>query len=171
MLNGEDDEDHDNRKLKKADRMRLVVKNKDEGTELFKGGNYRPAAARYHKALTHAAKFFDLGPEDEKEVTALKTTLYCNLASCYLKLEQWDQAARNCDEALKLDTNCVKAYFRRATVYEHKKDFEAALADLRKCAELNDTEDKLVTKGLERIKKEIAKQKEKEKKMWGKAFA
>lgn len=34
--------------------MRLVVKNKEEGTELFKGGNIRPAAARYQKALTHA---------------------------------------------------------------------------------------------------------------------
>ena len=34
--------------------MRLVVKNKEEGTELFKGGNFRPAAARYHKALSHA---------------------------------------------------------------------------------------------------------------------
>ena len=37
-----------------GDRMRLVVKNKEEGTELFKGGNYRPAAARYHKALSHS---------------------------------------------------------------------------------------------------------------------
>lgn len=36
--------------------MRLVVKNKDEGTELFKGGNYRPAAARYHKSLAHSCK-------------------------------------------------------------------------------------------------------------------
>jgi len=30
------------------------------GTELFKGQNFRPAAARYNKALTHAAKFVDL---------------------------------------------------------------------------------------------------------------
>lgn len=36
--------------------MRLVIKNKDEGTELFKGGNIRPAAARYQKALSHAGK-------------------------------------------------------------------------------------------------------------------
>lgn len=36
--------------------MRLVVKNKEEGNELFKGGNLRPAAARYHKALTHSSK-------------------------------------------------------------------------------------------------------------------
>ena len=54
---------------------------------MFKGGNYRPAAARYHKALTHAAKFFDLGPDDEAEVKALKLSLYLNLAQCYLKLE------------------------------------------------------------------------------------
>jgi heat shock protein 4 len=37
--------------------MRLVVKNKEEGTELLKEGNVRPAAARYQRALTHAAKF------------------------------------------------------------------------------------------------------------------
>ena len=56
-----DDEDHDFRKLKKADRMRLVVKNKEEGTELFKGGNIRPAAARYQKALTHAGTWLVVG--------------------------------------------------------------------------------------------------------------
>ena len=36
-----DDDDHDTRKLKKPERMRMVVKNKEEGTELFKGGNFR----------------------------------------------------------------------------------------------------------------------------------
>ena len=71
--------------------MRLVVKNKEEGTEIFKGGVYRTAAARYHKALTHASKFFDLTPADEKEVKALKISLYLNLAQCYLKMTQPDQ--------------------------------------------------------------------------------
>jgi len=51
------EDDHDNRKLKKPDRLRLVMKNKDEGSELFKGGNFRPACARYQKALTHCCKF------------------------------------------------------------------------------------------------------------------
>ena len=41
-----EDEDHDTRKLKFPDRLRLVTKNKEEGTELFQGGNFRPAAAR-----------------------------------------------------------------------------------------------------------------------------
>ena len=83
---GEDKDDHDFRKLRKPERMRLVMKNKEEGTELFKGGNVRPAAARYQKALTHAAKFFDLSPEDTEEVNTVKLSLHLNLTQCYLKL-------------------------------------------------------------------------------------
>lgn len=122
--------------------MRLVVKNKDEGTELFKDGNYRPAAARYHKALSHAslfllyllflqillyfyiAKFFDLTFADEQEVKALKTTLYLNLASCYIKMEKWDQVLSYCNDALSLDSKSHKAFFRRAQYHEAKKDWE-----------------------------------------------
>lgn len=62
-----------------------------EGTELFKGQNYRQAGARYSKALTHAAKMFDLSAEEQKEVRAVQLSLYLNLAQCYLKLQSWDQ--------------------------------------------------------------------------------
>lgn len=170
-LNGEEDDDHDNRKLKKADRMRLVNKNKEEGNELFAGGNYRMAMARYHKAVTHSTKFFDLGPEDKEEVTNLQVALYNNLATCYSKVENHEQMLRYCEEALKLNPKSLKALFRRSQYYEHKKEYEMALQDLKKCQEYNTgNEDKLVTKAMERVKKEIQKQKDKEKKMWGKAF-
>jgi hypothetical protein len=169
--NGEDDDDDkDFRKLKKADRMRLVAKNKEEGTELFKGGNWKPACARYHKALSHCSKFFDLSKEDEEEVRQMKLTLYLNIASCYIKLAQWDQVFRNCEDALNIDPVNVKALFRRASAYEGKKEWEKALTDMKRCQEINVKEDPLVTKSLERIKKEIAKEKNKEKAMWGKAF-
>ncbi len=46
----------------------------------------QPAAARYVKALTHASKFFDLGPEDEDEVRKVKVGLYSNVALCYFKM-------------------------------------------------------------------------------------
>jgi len=171
--NGEEDEDHDNRKLRKADRMRLVVKNKDDGTELFKGKNYRHAAARYQKALAHCAKFFDLSGEDEAEVKAMKLSLYLNLATCYIKLEVWEQVIRNCEDALNIDPVNVKALFRRSSYYEHKKDWEKAMADIKKLQELSkdSPEDVLVTRACERIKKEQQKEKDKEKKMWGKAFS
>jgi len=165
-----EDEDHDNRKLKKVDRMRLVVKNKEEGNELFRGKNTRPAAARYHKALTHCAKFFDLTKEDEKEVNQLKLSLHLNLAQCYINMENWEQAMRNCDDALKLDEYSVKALFRRSAVWEQKKEWEKAMQDLKN-AEKIATDDKMIGKAIDRVKKMILKEKEKEKKTWGGAFA
>lgn len=64
-----DKDDHDFRKLKKADRMKLVLRNKDEATELFKDGNYAFAAKHYNKALAHCAKFVDLADDDKAEVS------------------------------------------------------------------------------------------------------
>jgi len=168
---GGEDEDHDFRKLKMADRMRLVTKNKEEGTELFKGGNIRPAAARYQKALTHAAKFFDLSPEDKEEVNQVKLSIFLNLTQCYLKLENYDNAIRYSTDALEISPTSVKAYFRRSAAYEAKKDYDKAFEDIKKASEHSPTEDKAVVKAVERVNRLIQKEKEKEKKMWGKAFS
>ena len=74
--------------------MRLVSKNKDEGTELFKGAvdvaQFRAAAARYNKALTHASKFVDLSPDQREEVNAMKLSLHLNVAACWLKITDAD---------------------------------------------------------------------------------
>mmetsp|Transcript_50356 Transcript_50356/g.116247 ORF Transcript_50356/g.116247 Transcript_50356/m.116247 type:complete len:719 (-) Transcript_50356:699-2855(-) len=169
-----EDEDHDTRKLKFPDRMRLVGKNKEEGTELFQGGNYRPAAARYNKALTHAVKFVDLSPDQRSEVDAIKLSLHLNIAMCWLKItdaeNHLEQAIRSCGEALQLDDTCVKAYFRRATALEAKKDYEGAKKDLLRASELA-PEDKAVKKLTERVEAQIKRQEAKEKKMWSKAFS
>jgi len=169
-----EDEDHDTRKLKFPDRMRMVVKNKEEGTELFQGGNYRPAAARYNKALTHAVKFIDLSPDQKTEVNAIKLSLHLNIAMCWLKItdaeNHYEQAIRSCGEALELDGECVKAYYRRAMALEGKKDFESAKKDLERAGQLA-PDDKAVKKLLDRVEAQIKRQEAKEKKMWSKAFS
>jgi hypothetical protein len=68
----EDKLQHDTRKLKKADRLKLVLRNKDEATELFKGGNFGHATERYIRALGHCRQFFDLAAEDEDEVNGIQ---------------------------------------------------------------------------------------------------
>jgi len=172
-----EDEDHDQRKLKFPDRLRLVQKNKEEGTELFKGAvdntQYRSACARYNKALTHAAKFVDLSPDQRTEVDAIKLSLNLNIAMCWLKItdaeNHLDQAIRACDDALKIDEASVKALFRRATARELKGQYDEAKADLKRCAELA-PDDKAVPKLMTRVEAQIARQKAKEKKMYGKMF-
>ena len=60
--------------------------------------------------------------------------------------------------------------FRRATAHEKKKDWEKALADLKLAAEAN-PEDKAIPQAEDRVKRQIQKEKAKDKKVWGKAFS
>ena len=148
-----------------------------EGTELFKGAvdntQFRGACARYNKALTHAAKFVDLSPDQKGEVDAIKLSLHLNIAMCWLKITDADnhleQAIRSCDEALAIDEACVKALFRRATAREQKGLYDDAKADLVKAAELA-PDDKAVPKLMTRVEAQISRVKAKEKKMYGKMF-
>ncbi len=169
-LNPDEDQDVDNRKLKKAERMRLVMKNKEEGTEVFNGGVYKTAAARYSKALTHCTKFFDLSPEDAEEVRQVKVSLYLNVAMCYLKMDKPDMVLNNCNFALDLDGRNAKALFRRSAAWEAKKDLEKALQDAKSAQAESVVPDKAINATVTRLTKAIATAKESEKKMWGKAF-
>jgi tetratricopeptide (TPR) repeat protein len=164
-----DEDDHDNRRLPKKRRMEIVMKNKAEANELFSDGNFKFAAARYTKALTHCAKFVDLSPDDLAEVNDLKLSLNLNLALAYLKLENPDQALRVCNEALAIDENSAKALYRRASVYFEKKNWDGAKQDAKKAA-CAAPEDKAIKKLHDRIDAQIKKQKDKEKKMAQKMF-
>jgi len=170
---GEDDEDHDTRRLKFPERLRMVLKNKEEGTELFKGQNYRPAAARYNKALTHSTKFVDLSPEQRKEVEAAQLSIHLNLAQCWLKITDAEnhltQAIRCCDEALKLDAQSVKALYRKGVALEAKGDYDEAKAVCATAAALA-PDDTAIPKLVTRIEAQLKRQKDKEKKMYGKMF-
>ena len=167
---GGDGDDHDTRKLKKPERMRLLLKNKDEGNELFRDGNHAHAAMRYVKALAHATKFFDLSDSDAQELAKLKLSLYLNLAQCYLKLENWAKAIANCKDALALDPANPKAYYRRALALEKEKDIDGAAKDVKEALKYA-PDDRAILKLDERLKVHIKRQLDKEKKMWGKAFA
>ena len=165
----EDEDDHDTRRLPKKRRMEIVMKNKAEANELFSHGNYRHAAARYTKALTHCAKFVDLSPEDLEEVKGVKLSLNLNLALSYFKLEKYDQALRVSNEALELDGDSAKALYRRATVYFEKKRWEDARCDLDRAAK-NAPQDKAIQKLQAKVDLQMKKQKAKEKKMAQKMF-
>lgn len=167
MNGGEEEEDHDTRRLPTKRRMEIVMKNKKEANELFSDGNYRHAAAR--KALTHCSKFFDLSPEEEEEVKEVKLSLHLNIALMYIKLEKLDNAYQSCNDALKLDGSNVKALYRRATVLYNKRKFDDAVKDLKEAERLA-PEDKAVKKLQRLVDQQMAKQKKKEKAMAKKMF-
>lgn len=122
--------DHDRRALPKAERMELLMRSKEEGSELFRRGAYDPAIVRYTRALQHADKFTDLTDAERSDVRQLRAALHVNLAACYAKLARWQQCVDACQTALSLTPDSTKALYRRATAYAELGDWDKADADI-----------------------------------------
>ncbi|GBG34887.1 Heat shock 70 kDa protein [Hondaea fermentalgiana] len=164
-------DDHDQRKLKKPERMRKVKLNKDEGTQLFKDGNYNAAKNRYLRSLQHADKFFDLGPDDEEEVKQIKLSLHLNMAQCSIKLEEWAETVKSAKEALELDANSTKALFRLAFAQEKTKEFTEAKKNLARAIKIApEAEQKPLASLLNRVNLQIQREEARRAKMAKKMF-
>ncbi|NXA07936.1 TOM34 protein, partial [Sapayoa aenigma] len=88
---------------------------KEEGNELVKKGNHKKAVEKYSESL-----------KLNKECAT-----YTNRALCYLTLKQYQEAAQDCTEALKLDPKNVKALYRRAQALKELKDYKSSIADIK----------------------------------------
>lgn len=99
---------------------------RERGNELFKAGNYSAAVKEY----TEAIKRNDKEPKN-----------FSNRAACYMKLMAFPEADKDCDTAINLDPNFVKAYIRKAAILFAKRDFMKCV-DLCNEAKEKDTEGK-----------------------------
>eukprot|EP00161_Ancyromonas_sigmoides_P009577 TRINITY_DN2370_c0_g1_i3.p2 TRINITY_DN2370_c0_g1~~TRINITY_DN2370_c0_g1_i3.p2 ORF type:complete len:758 (+),score=409.06 TRINITY_DN2370_c0_g1_i3:290-2563(+) len=168
--NPEEKDDHDTRKLKFADRMRLVMLNKDEGNTLFRDGNHAHAALRYVKALTHADKFVgDLTDAQKDEIKAARLSLHLNASQCFIKLGSMPKAIGNLNDAVALDPTSVKALYRRSAAFESQKKIDEAERDIKAALKLA-PEDAAVIQLAERIKAIRKKQAAAQAKMAAKMF-
>lgn len=166
-------EDHDTRPLRKAERLRLAVSNKDEGTQLFKDGNMAPAVARWTRALEHTTKFIDLTPEDAPEIDALKVSLHLNIAMALLRVggeAALERAVEAASAALALEPQNSKGLYRRASAHHALKHNDAAKVDLAAAAAA-EPGDKAVAALAKAVDAALAAEKEKQKAVYGKMFS
>jgi len=179
------DADKDDRKMAKSERLKMAMKNKEEGNTVFKAGNLEDAAARYQRALQHINKFYmlDVSPDEKKEADAVTLSIQLNLAQVFLKLAAqtekdsgkekaeavYQKAKGACDEALKVDEENIKAKFRRATAMEKLGDLDGASKEVKSALKA-DPENADLVKLKERLDKLQAAQNAKAKKMYGKMF-
>ncbi|KAJ3186783.1 hypothetical protein HK101_009602 [Irineochytrium annulatum] len=89
---------------------------REKGNVLFKESKFADAVPFY----TEAIKRNDADPRN-----------YSNRAACYVKLMALPEAERDCEEAIKLDENFVKAYIRKASIQHAKRDFVKAMEVLQ----------------------------------------
>jgi len=86
---------------------------KEEGNKLFVSGNYNDAAKAYSKALKYFDHLYGLEEDSKKAVDAVKLPCYLNLAAAQIKLQEYNDARLNCEKALDIEDNNVKALFRK----------------------------------------------------------
>lgn len=110
--------DEEKQKLKER-----VTELKNEGNTLFKSEEYQKAMLNYTQALQICPLAFN---ED-------RAILYANRAAAKAKyMDDKESAIKDCTKAIELNPNYVKAYVRRAQLYEEKDKLDEALEDFKK---------------------------------------
>ena len=69
-----------------------------------------------------------LAPERQQ----IRAVLFANRAACYLEMQSFKEAAKDCSSAIDIDGSYTKAWNRRSKAYEGMDDMDHALKDAEK---------------------------------------
>lgn len=122
------------------ERIEYMEAVKDIGNKLFKVGAIDLAQKKYEtaaKVITSVSYYAIEDLEERKKTLPIRATLQLNIASCLTKKGDYKQALEKCEEALKIDRDCAKAYIRRATIYINTDLFSKAKQDLLHAKDLD----------------------------------
>ncbi|KAJ8091745.1 TOM (translocase of outer membrane) complex component [Marasmius tenuissimus] len=130
--------------LPTEERTRIASALKAKGNDAYKARSFEDAAQFYTRAIAMTPK-----PEP---------VFYSNRAACYVNMSppQNEKVVEDCDEALKLDPNYVKALNRRAVALEALERFSEALRDFTAATILNKFSDQTAANAVERVLKEMS---------------
>eukprot|EP00300_Choanocystis_sp_HF-7_P009976 c16728_g1_i1.p1 GENE.c16728_g1_i1~~c16728_g1_i1.p1 ORF type:complete len:295 (-),score=60.80 c16728_g1_i1:96-980(-) len=98
--------------------MHVELKNK--GNALFAQQKFRPAIEAYTEAIC-------MSPN---------AVYFTNRALCYLKLSDFDKVTEDCDAALRLDTNSVKANYFKGLALREQKSLSKALVSMERALDI-----------------------------------
>jgi len=143
---------------------------KEIGNALFKGGRFRQAQGKYKKALGFIEPGPNFSEEEKQQLRDHKLSLYLNLAAVKLKVLDYKEVIENCNKALGLDHESVKALFRRAQAEFHTSLFDEAKRDLSHAAQLS-PQDKDIRQLLDKVNQRLKAIHDKEKKAFSNMFA
>ncbi|XP_057582452.1 peptidyl-prolyl cis-trans isomerase D [Hippopotamus amphibius kiboko] len=124
--------------LKDVDKILLVKEHlKNIGNTFFKFQNWEMAIKKYTKVLRYV-EGSKAATENAGGAKLQPVALSCvlNIGACKLKMCDWQGAVDSCLEALEIDPANTKALHRRAQGWQGLKEYDQALADLKKAQEI-----------------------------------
>jgi len=126
------------------ERMRYAAAFKTQGNAAYSRRAFADAAESYTKAI-------EVSPKPEP-------VFYSNRAACYVNFQppEHEKVVADCDSALKLDPNYVKALNRRAVGLEGLGRYEEALRDFTAATILDKFQNPTTSQAVERVLKTIS---------------
>ncbi|XVF16877.1 hypothetical protein REPUB_Repub10bG0069100 [Reevesia pubescens] len=79
--------------------VKMVARARTCGNDFFNAGRYAEACSAYGEGLKYDSS---------------NSVLFCNRAVCWFKLGLWEKSVEDCNQALKIQPNYIKALLRRA---------------------------------------------------------
>ncbi|KAK9097154.1 hypothetical protein Sjap_022651 [Stephania japonica] len=119
------------------DKIEAAGKKKEQGNILFKAGNYQRAEKRYDKAADYVIEDGNIGDEEQKLAKPLRVSCWLNHAACCLKLNKFHEAINLCSKVLDVESQNVKALYRRANAYMETADLDLSELDIKKALEID----------------------------------
>nr|CAB3481511.1 unnamed protein product [Digitaria exilis] len=156
--------------LNNEEKIEAAGKKKEEGNALFKLGKYARASKRYEKAAKFIEYDSSFSEDEKKQSKQLKISCNLNNAACKLKLKDYKQAEKLCTKVLELDSQNVKALYRRVQAYIQLADLELAEADIKKALEI-DPNNRDVKLEYKTLKDKIKEYNKKDAKFYSNMFA
>ncbi|XP_022098527.1 tetratricopeptide repeat protein 12-like isoform X2 [Acanthaster planci] len=103
---------------------------KDQGNQEFQTGNYTRAVELYTEGLDRLKDF---------------VILYTNRAQAYIKLEKFPEAIEDCQTALQLEPENVKALVHLGRAQQGLEDYETAIKTFQEIRKIDQKHEKMVT--------------------------
>ncbi|XP_073748524.1 peptidyl-prolyl cis-trans isomerase D isoform X3 [Callorhinus ursinus] len=122
----------------KVNKILLITEDiKNIGNTFFKSQNWEMAIKKYAKVLRYVeGSKAVIEKADRLKLQPIALSCVLNIGACKLKMSNWQGAIDSCLEALEIDPSNTKALYRRAQGWQGLKEYDQALADLKKAQEI-----------------------------------
>ena len=97
---------------------------KYEGDDFLKEKNWSEALNAYEKGLLQLFYTFSDDKEEDQKVDAMKSSISMNMSVCHINTAKWVEAISSLNEALRVDSNNLKALYRIAYCYFNANKYD-----------------------------------------------
>mmetsp|Transcript_71380 Transcript_71380/g.220657 ORF Transcript_71380/g.220657 Transcript_71380/m.220657 type:complete len:601 (+) Transcript_71380:79-1881(+) len=123
--------------MSEEEKVEFGLGRKDVGAQLFKAARIEMALDRYKKIIDLFSYIDNFKEENKTKAKDLKKACELNKAACHLKLSDFQDAKKSCDNVLKEERDNVKAHFRHAQAELGLQEFASCIKGLKRVIELD----------------------------------